>query len=177
LGVVLGAFGVNIIGLSNTVHQFDFEIGDQFFRKYGTDLLSKGKFRADVELNKHETFIEADFKIQGTATLTCDRSLEEFDFPVKIHHPVVFKYGDHDEELSDEIIMIHRDTATLELGQYIYEFLVLALPMKRLHPKFQQEETHGDENDEGKIVYSSDKESEQKGEEIDPRWNILKKLK
>jgi uncharacterized metal-binding protein YceD (DUF177 family) len=49
--------------------------------------------------------------------------------------------------------------------------------MKRLHPKFQQEETQGDEHDEGKIVYSSDKEGEQKNEEIDPRWNILKKLK
>lgn len=175
----MGAFGVNIIGLSNTVHHFDFEIGDAFFRKYGNDLLSRGNFKADITLNKHETFIEADFKIQGTAVLLCDRSLEDFDYPVKIHHPVVFKYGDHDEELSDDVILIHRDTATLELGHYIYEFLVLALPMKRLHPKFQ-EETEDEESSEGKIVYSSAKDADNDKNddgEVDPRWNILKKLK
>ena len=49
----------------------------------------------------------------------------------------MFKYGDKDEEITDEIMIIHRDTATLELGQYIYEFIALAIPLKKLHPKFQ----------------------------------------
>jgi uncharacterized metal-binding protein YceD (DUF177 family) len=86
------------------------------------------------------------------------------------------------EEMSDEIIMIHRDTATLELGQYMYEFIALAVPMKKLHPKFQEtEEDEDEENPEGKIVYTSsdssgdDKDDDNNG--IDPRWDILKKLK
>ena len=80
------------------------------------------------------------------------------------------------EEITDEIIIIHRDTATLELGQYIYEFIALAIPLKKLHPSFRMRRTEDDS--EGKIVYTSEAAEEKKDEEdIDPRWNILKKLK
>jgi uncharacterized protein len=178
LGLDVGAYSVNIIALSNKLHHFDYEIGADFFRKYGTDLVSEGNFKVEVELNKHETFLEADFKIKGTATLTCDRSLEPFDYPIWTTRRVLFKYGEVNEEISDEIVMIHRDSATLEVGQYIYEFIGLAIPIKKLHPKFRLEDAAGDDNAEGKIVYSS--QTNEKGnddEDIDPRWNKLKNLK
>jgi len=175
----VGAYGINIIGLSNKLHHFDYEIGDKFFGQYGSDLISNGKFDVEVELNKHETFIEATFKINGIAVLTCDRSLELFDFPIKTQKKILFKYGEKNEEISDEIIMITHDTATLEIGQYVYEFIALAVPIKKLHPRFRTEEMQEDESIEGKIVYSSGtpEESKNEDENIDPRWNILKKLK
>jgi uncharacterized protein len=173
----VGAYSVNIIGLSNKVHHFDYEVSDEFFRQYGTNLVSQGQFHAEIALNKHETFIEADFKIKGTATLTCDRSLEPFEYPIWISKKILFKYGETDEEISDEIIMINRDTATLELGQYIYEFIALSIPMKKLHPRFQREELNENESAEGKIVYSSEEDKDKKDDDIDPRWDILKKLK
>jgi uncharacterized metal-binding protein YceD (DUF177 family) len=174
----VAAYSVNIVGLSNKEHHFEYEFGDEFFRKYGTDLLSQGRFHVDVVLNKHETFIEVDFKSKGTGRLICDRSLEAFDQPIETENKIVFKYGEAYQEMTDEIIVIPRDTATLELGQYIYEFLSLAVPIKKLHPRFQDEVDEA-ENGEGKIVYSSDAHEEKKDEEenIDPRWNILKKLK
>jgi len=173
----LGAYRINIVGLSNKIHHFNFDLGAEFFRKYGSDLVSTGNFRVDVVLDKHETFIDAEFKIQGNVELTCDRSLEPFDFPIETTRKMLFKYGEKDEEITDEIMTISRETVSLELGQFIYEFITLAIPLKKLHPRFQDE---GDEEDsEGKIVYSSsDEPTETKnGEEIDPRWNILKKLK
>ncbi len=174
----LGAYRINIVGLSNKEHHFHYEFGDEFFGKYGSDLLSRGTFQVDLLLNKHETFLEGEFKIKGTARLVCDRSLEEFDYPVENTHKIVFKYGDKDEEITDEIVIIHRDTTSLEVGQFIYEFIALAVPLKKLHPRFRDEEDEDEENAEGKIVYSSEAPEETKnGDEIDPRWNILKKLK
>lgn len=172
----MGAYSVNIVSLSNKVHHFDYEIGEKFFRQYGSDLLSEGSFLVNIALEKHETFIESEFKIRGTARLICDRSLEPFDHPIESDRKIVFKFGDANEELSDEIIMIQRDTAVLELGQYIYEFILLMVPMKKLHPRFQHEAE--DDDSEGKIVYTSeDPDKTNKEDEIDPRWNILKKLK
>ena len=175
----MGAYSINIVGLSNKQHHFQYEFGDEFFRKYGSDLVSEGTFQVDLMLDKHETFLEAEFKIKGTARLVCDRSLEAFDFPIEKTHKIVFKYGEKDEEITDEIVIIHRETATLELGQYIYEFIGLAIPLKKLHPRFQDEGEDESDLSEGKIVYTSEKvEDENKdGKEIDPRWNILKKLK
>lgn len=170
------AFSVNIIGLSNKVHPFQYDFGDEFFKAYGSDLVSSGSFHADVTLNKHETFIEADFYITGKVSLICDRSLEPFDFPIDKRHKVVFKFGDHDEEITDEIMMIHRDTATLELGQYLYEFIGLAVPLKRLHPRFQ-DQADDDDGSGGKIIYTSGTAPSESDETSDPRWEILKKLK
>lgn len=170
----VGEFSVNIIGLSKKAHEFKYTLGKAFFDEFGKDLLEEGQFEATVVLDKHETFIEGSFFIQGTARLSCDRSLELFDYPIKTKRKMLFKFGDEAGEVSDEIEIIPHDKQSLNLGQYLYEYIGLALPMKRIHPKYQTEE---DEQAEGKIIYSSASENENNGEEIDPRWEKLKKLK
>ncbi len=171
----MNLFGVNILGLSLTVHQFDFELDSGFFKQYGSEMITEGKLKATVSLNKHETFIETNFRIEGNIVLTCDRSLDEFDFPININQKLMYKYGDEDKEISEEVMMIHRDTATLDLGQPMFEYIVLAVPIKKLHPRFVEEE---DDNEEGKLIYSSATEDEKSDESmVDPRWEALKKLK
>jgi uncharacterized metal-binding protein YceD (DUF177 family) len=172
-------FRVNIVGLSVKVHHFEYTFGDEFFTQFGDNLISRGSFKADVAINKHETFLEVHFDIKGTAKLVCDRSLEVFDYPIKIKRMVVFKYGEEDREITEEVMMIHRDTVSLELGQFIYEFIALAVPMKKLHPRFEDDDSDEDESEEenGKIIFSSTTDEETKDEITDPRWDILKKLK
>jgi uncharacterized metal-binding protein YceD (DUF177 family) len=167
--LILKDFNINIVGLSNTVHHFQFEVGAAFFKHFGTELIEEGAFTVDLDLDKHETFIEIDFKIKGTARLTCDRSLDQFDYPIETENKIVFKYGDGDVELDDDIVQIDRDTARIEIGQYIFEFIGLAVPMKKLHPRFEETDMEEDE-----LVYTSEKEK--KDEEIDPRWEKLKNL-
>ncbi len=169
----MGSYSVNIIGLSGKSHSVDFTIGDEFFKKYGSEIVQGGDFEAKVVLDKHETFIDADFSIVGKARLVCDRSLEPFKEPVKVHKKIMFKYGPEATELSDEIVIITREQDKLELGQYLYEFISLEIPIKKLHPKFRDEE---EDNTEGKIVYQSKSEDGDDGQ-VDPRWEKLKKLK
>jgi len=173
-------FRVNIVGLGIKVHQFEYAFGDEFFKQFGDNLISRGSFKADVTINKHETFLEVHFDIKGTAQLVCDRSLEVFDYPIEAKKMVVFKYGEEDREVTEEIMMIHRDTVSLELGQYIYEFIALAVPMKKLHPRFREEDIDDEDESEeenGKIIFTSTTDEENKDEITDPRWDILKKLK
>ncbi len=167
------AYEVNIIGLSLKAHEFNYQLDSAFFKHYGTALLRGGAFEAKVVLNKHETFIEVDFSIEGKADLVCDRSLEPFQYPVKVKKQVLFKYGEEAGEVDENIIIITRDQATLELGQIMYELIALQIPMKKLHPRFQAVENESDE--EGKIVYTSSPEKDDE-DTTDPRWEILKKL-
>lgn len=168
-------FKVNVIGLSQKAHLFDYEFGQEFFEKYGKALLENGHFKARVTLNKRETMIEANFHIQGTANLICDRSLEPFEYPLDINRRILFKYGQEEKELSDEIVLITREHVSLDLGQYMYELIGVNIPMKRLHPKFQDDDL---EESEIQLVYSSPIEETEKEEDaIDPRWEKLKKLK
>lgn len=162
-------FRVNIVGLSYAVHHFDFELDNKFFQERNTGLIDNGQFTVSVDLDKRETFLEASFAIKGSTRLVCDRSLEEFDYPITLNERIIFKFGDENREISEDVMMITRGTESLELGQYIYEFIGLSIPMKKLHTRFQEE------NEADEIVYSSDAD-EKKNEEIDPRWEKLKKL-
>ncbi len=170
-------FCVNVIGLSKKVHLFEFDLKDDFFERYGKEVLSRGNLNAKVCLDKRETFIEVDFKISGQAKLICDRSLEPFDHQLNIDRKVIFKYGEEPQEVSDEIVIITRDQDSIDLGQFMYEFIVLSIPIKKLHPDLRNEDE--DESDV-RIVYSTSTENEKKEkkeEDIDPRWEKLKKLK
>jgi uncharacterized protein len=168
-------FGVHIIGLSLANHDLHFDLDNGFFKQYGNNLVEEGQLKADVSLTKHETFVECTFKIQGTVKAVCDRSLDPFDLPIEIDQKLVYKYGDEDKEISEEMVMIHRDTATLDLGQPMYEYITLAIPIKKLHPRFQEED---DTLEEGRLVYTSSNDSanDTNASAVDPRWEALKKL-
>lgn len=120
--------------------------------------------------------IRLDFHITGHVEQTCDRSLDDYEEPVDTRQTMLLKFGDHNEELSDEIELIERNTTTVNVARYIFEFISLSLPMKRLHPRFRDEEESDDEEN-GKIIYRSDpEENEEDQSGVDPRWAALRKL-
>lgn len=161
-------FHINIAGLKGGVHHFRFDLGNDFFAHYGIDLVSKGAFKAEVVLNKHETFIEGRFHLDGSVELTCDRCLEPFDYPMTLDRKMIYKFGDENQEVSEDVTIINRNTQELDIGQLMFEFIALSVPMKKLHPKF-----HGTEDES--IIYRSDDQGAD--EKTDPRWEVLKKLK
>ena len=166
-------FIVNIFGLSKSVHPYDFQLGENFFKTYGQETVENGKLNAHVSLDKKETFIEADFNIEGYVNLVCDRSLDEFEHPLSIHRKIVFKFGNEPQEVSDEIIIISHEQDKLDIGQFMYEFIALEIPIKKLHPRFCDE----DDDNDGLVYSSSNEENNDHETETDPRWEALKKLK
>jgi uncharacterized protein len=105
--------------------------------------------------------------------------LEPFDYNLNIDRKIIFKYGEEPQEISDEIVIITRDQDSINIGQYMYEFIALSIPIKKIHPDLMDEEENDDETNV-KIVYSTSSQVEENGnqeEEIDPRWEKLKKLK
>ena len=47
------------------------------------------------------------FNIQGGTDLICDRTLKRFRYPLNSEKKLIFKFGDEDEEISDEMIVIN----------------------------------------------------------------------
>eukprot|EP00657_Telonema_sp_P-1_P011958 TRINITY_DN784_c0_g1_i1.p1 TRINITY_DN784_c0_g1~~TRINITY_DN784_c0_g1_i1.p1 ORF type:complete len:181 (-),score=14.95 TRINITY_DN784_c0_g1_i1:5-547(-) len=103
-------------------------------------MISKGKLTANISLNKSETMIQTVFRIKGSIELECDRSLDLFNFPIDLERPFIYKLGNEHEELSDEVVVIPRDTQQLNVASIMFEFIGLEIPMKKLHPRFQEED-------------------------------------
>ncbi len=180
----LREFDIEIFKLSNKKHNYSFELNDAFFSNFEDSLVNNGKLTVDVIVDKSDVLIVADFSIKGNITLICDRSLEEFEYPIETVNKIIFKYGEEYAELTDEIISIPQGTQRLNFAQYIYEFIGLTIPMKKLHPKFvtTDEILSNVENDEETLlIYSTesskDEDDKDEDENIDPRWKILNGLK
>ena len=143
-------------------------------------MFSTGKLTADVSLQKSESMIQMTFNVEGTIELTCDRSLDLFDQPISFENTMIYKFGEEEKELSEDVMIILNNTQTINIADLLFEFIGLQVPMKKLHPRFQEEEEDDDDQEEGVMVYSSTDDSkteEQQEEDVDPRWAALKKLK
>ena len=186
----LRTFDIEVIKFLEGKYEIDFEIGNEFFQHFeDNELLDEGHLTVRVLLNKGANLIEMDFLIAGEVKLTCDRSLEEYYEPLELNEKIIFKYGTEEQEISEDVSMITRDTPKINVAQFIYEFVLLGLPAKRIHPDHRTEMDEDDYEGEGMYAYidgdtfeddaeESESTPEQKEEKsTDPRWELLKKLK
>lgn len=160
------------------------ESGDPFFAELEQDLIERGHFKSQIVMDKSSTMLQFNFRIEGSVELVCDRSLEPYEEHFKTEDRLILKFGDRDEELSDEIVLINRNTNRVNVAGYIFEFIALALPVKKIHPDYRKDDDDDDftqEAQESVLVYTSEGGSPaadtQSTEAVDPRWEALKKLK
>ena len=175
----LSKYNIDIYGLEDKQYDYDMESGDAFFEELEQDLIERGSFKTHVVLDKSATMLQLHFHTVGRVELVCDRSLDPFEEPVVSDERLILKFGDRNEELTDEIEIISRNTNRINVARYVFEFIALSLPVKKIHPDLRSSVEEGSE-EEGILVYSSATQDESEGDEnekIDPRWEALKKLK
>ncbi|MCC5920308.1 MAG: DUF177 domain-containing protein [Cyclobacteriaceae bacterium] len=170
-------YSIEIHGLSQGNHEFNFEINNQFFDLFEDveeKVLNQATLSVNADLRKTPTMIEINFHVSGSYKLECDRSLRKFDHAVSFDHRFIFKYGDPNEEMGDDVKVISDAQQNIELADILYEIISLSVPMKKLHPEESEEEV---------VYYSTSTDDEEAEEEAsndsneDPRWAALKKLK
>ncbi|MEH0155607.1 DUF177 domain-containing protein [Limibacter armeniacum] len=188
------AYSIDIYNLSEgKKYEFSFHVDNSLFEMFSSNLAEAIDADVEVLLSKGATTIQVDLKIKGETTLICDRSLDSFNHPIEVEERIYFKFGDHFEELDDNLIMIPENELSLDLSQALYDIISLEIPIKKIHPDLRTEEDEEDFDDEeadlGLLFFTTaddkDEEIDDEGEEddddddkpIDPRWEQLKKLK
>ncbi len=166
----LKEFEIPITGIRQGTIESSFQVGRNLFDQFENSLVENGDLNAKVELSKNETLMDLKFDIQGKVELVCDRSLDKFWMELRVEKEHVFKFGDHEEEYSEEITLIPFDSSSINVGQLIYEFIGLEIPFRKLHPRFLNED-----GTEKEFDFSQESEDEKK--DIDPRWEELKKFR
>ncbi|MFD3003527.1 YceD family protein [Pontibacter toksunensis] len=174
-------YEIGIAKLSNKTHLYEFELDDSFFDLFGRDLILGGNLIAHVELDKTESMLTFHIDIKGQVRLTCDRSLDEFDYPIDVQGTFRIKYGDENAELDDDLWQITSNTQSINIAQHLYDYIGLAVPMKKLHPRFVEETDEEDDKQGDILIYSSrntteSDEDDDDDEDVDPRWDALRNL-
>ena len=173
----LRTYDINIYSLKDQAYDYEYELRDSFFDSFENSLTEKGELNVKVVITKSATHINADFSIDGWVQLICDRSLDSFKLDIAVRDTIIFKFGDHYEELDDILISIPYDAEKLNLAQYIYELILLQIPIKKLAPQFEEDDSD-EENDEDILIYTSTHETDEEDKpSLDPRWAGLDKFK
>lgn len=133
---------------------------------------------AEIGLKFYRTlhFIRVNFHLESELELVCDRSLEPYIQPIIADYEVVFKV-DVQEETEDENGAVRRfnfSSNTLSIEDEVRDTIMLHIPIKKLHPKFLDEDGNPKNFDTKSFGNIPDEEDSEK---IDPRWEKLKKLK
>jgi uncharacterized metal-binding protein YceD (DUF177 family) len=108
----------------------------------------------------------------GEVEVQCDRCLETFLTPVESRQTIFVKLGENPGEIEDDVIMIHKDDHEVEVGQLMYEFILLSLPYRRIHP----EDENGQPTCDPEMIRQLEDHAGSSDEDhgTDPRWDALK---
>ena len=166
-------FTIPFKGLKAGQHSFDFEIDSEFFEKFEESEIKEGNFSAIVEIDKRASHLDLLVKISGTALISCDRCLEMFSYPISCENRLIVKFGEDVCDDADTIILLS-DEYELDLRQQFYEFIHLALPIRRVH----QPDENGKVGCNPEMIKKLNELliDEEKYNDTDPRWDELKKL-
>ena len=168
------AFDINLLSIKKDVEIFEYQIDREFFVSFEQDLVSDGLLKIVATVNKTHSMITINLKVNGSIKLECDRSLEVFDYPINLKTDVFYKYGEENLELDLNLFQIENNTINLNIAEYLMELILVEIPIRKLHPKFRNEEIIEDDEPYFQTDIEQDKEEEK---EIDPRWSALEKLK
>jgi uncharacterized metal-binding protein YceD (DUF177 family) len=167
-----GLFTIPISGLKEGRHCYDFEINKKFFDQFEESEIKEGSLTAVVEAEKLTTHIDLTFRIEGSVNISCDRCLGVFRQAVSCENRLLVNFGRVSDDNDPDIITLPADENELDLRQYLYEYIILALPIQRVHPADKSGKSACDPEMLKKL-----REHIADDEKIyDPRWDGLKKL-
>jgi uncharacterized protein len=173
----LSKYEIAFKGLKEGIHQFEYELDDRFFEKFENSEIKKGSLKASVSLTKQTTLIILEFAVKGTVELMCDRCLDMYNQKVNNKSKVFVKFGLEKEEMSDDVIVIPFEDHQINVAQYLYELVILGLPIKHIHPSGKNGNSACDPEMIKKLdEYLVRDTSEEDEDPVDERWNELKKL-
>lgn len=164
-------FIVQFDGLKEGVHHFEFEVDDTFFTEFEGSLIDGANLKVDLKLDKKSNMLLFQFDITGHVKHECDHCGDPLLAQTHLSEPLIVKFGEVEEEEAafDSLVVLPNSAYELNVAPFIYEFVVLALPLRNVHPE-------GDCNPEAlarlekmKVIDGED--------DIDPRWNKLRELK
>jgi uncharacterized metal-binding protein YceD (DUF177 family) len=164
-------FIIPVTGLKPGPHQFDFEIDDSFFEHFEYSEIHNGKLALHLLIEKEETLLVFHFDFKGFVRVPCDRCFEPFELPLEGHERLILKFGSDAHEESEEVQVVPFGENHFDISPFIYEYIHLSLPVRRVHPDNELGEITCDA---GIIRRLEDLSS---SSEPDPRWEVLAQLK
>ena len=163
-------FLIPVSGLALGVHEYQFNINDEFFADMDYSEVKQGRVTVSLNVVREETMMTLNFHIEGKVRVPCDRCGDEFDISIQSEQVFCIKLGAEEIEESDDVVVVPAEEHAYDIRSLIYEYIILSIPIYRVHPE-------GECNPEVLAMLSHDEEPSDEEVATDPRWAALKDVK
>jgi len=168
----LTEFVLPFVGLKDGKHIFEFDIDTTFFNAFEFNDFDRPAIKVKLLFDKKPSLMNLSFTAQGSMGLTCDVSNETFKHHIDTRLDWIVKFGDHYDDDNDEFLVLPHGSYQVNVAQPIYEMIVLAVPIKKVHPGVV------DGTLDSALLKKLEElqPKEEKLDNSDPRWDKLKDL-
>ncbi len=173
-------FSVPFVGLKNGKHEFEFDIAQSFFEEYEYSGIEDANVQVKFVLDKKDTILVGEFFIEGQVVTACDRCTDSLEVPVNADFVQYFNFGTEDSG-DDSLTILHPDEYQIDVKDLIYEFIIISLPSRALHPEGECNEEMKAAMEKHIVNLNSDEDDDEEEEDDDDDddispWSILKDL-
>ena len=161
---------IRFSGLKPGKYTYNYSLTDEFIEEWKNDEIRGGKVRIDVEMERFEHMLMLSFILTGEVTTMCDRCLGDLVVPVEGKEHLNVRFSDTESCDDENVVVLPEKAFEIDLSQWLYEYVAVRIPMQHIHPD-------GECDPEVTKYIISEEEEQKDDDEIDPRWEALKKLK
>ena len=175
----LKQFNINFSGLADGLHKWTLQLNDSFLAEFENDLVQNAIVKVEVQLEKRSQLLIFDFEMAGTVVTECDICAEIFDLPIESKETLMVKLVNETIESEEpDVMYLKFGSSHVDIAHYLYEMLILAMPMRKVHPNDQ----HGEPTCNPEILkwLNNNNQPEPQTDENDPPnsvWDALQSLK
>lgn len=167
-------FSIPVSGLRDGTHGFNFEVDAAFFAAFSESPVQQGALQVHLDFDKRPGMFVLEFDISGRVVTPCDRCLETIQLPIEGRHRLLVKFSDEERPDEADVVYVSPELEKLNVAQYVYEFIILSLPMVKVYDCENDEDAVCNEDMLSYLEEDADSGSETI-EEANPIWDELKK--
>ena len=130
-------FEIAFVGLKPGIHEFKYEVDNRFFANYSQADFSNCQASIICKLEKSTSFMMLKFEVGGSVDVICDRCGNNLNMDLWDEFNMVIKQVENPDEMNEneddpDIFYISRTESHLNLSGWIYEFVLLSIPIQRM---------------------------------------------
>ena len=167
---------IQFSGLKPGTYEFSYELDGEFFKGFENAELSDGRVDFEVKLERKERLMMFDFRFKGEVETVCDRCLGPLTVEVEGEETLCVKFGEDSRSEDENVVFLPESAYEIDLGQNMYEYVVVSMPMVHYHPTGEDGKPMCDP-EMLKYIGTEEESQEKPADVADPRWEALKALK
>lgn len=129
-------YEIAFVGLKPGIHEFNYQVDDKFFADFKETDFDNCYASVKLTLEKNTSFMMLKFEVGGSVNVICDRCGNTLPIDLWDEFNLVIKQVENPEEMNEneedpDVFYISRTASHIYLADWIYEFVMLSIPMQR----------------------------------------------